>query len=90
MLLPYFLTMIAILILAYVVLSRMTTKIKAHCCRDMCNALAESCEQHPDRFDCPDCLIHHSKSKGEYGIIIHDGGGSYRSIRHCPWCGEKL
>jgi hypothetical protein len=24
------------------------------------------------------------------GIPIHDGGGSYIEIKHCPWCGTKL
>jgi hypothetical protein len=26
----------------------------------------------------------------EYGIPIHDGGGSYITIDYCPWCGAKL
>jgi len=26
---------------------------------------------------------------GRYGIIIHDGGGSFYEINFCPWCGKR-
>jgi hypothetical protein len=48
------------------------------------------CEQHPDRFTCPDCLIHYSPRFREYGLIVHDGGTASCHIRFCPWCGTNL
>jgi hypothetical protein len=48
------------------------------------------CDQHPDRFDCPDCLIAYSPKFREYGLIIHDGGRSSIRIRFCPWCGQQF
>ena len=26
----------------------------------------------------------------EYGLIIHDSGGSVVIINYCPWCGSEL
>jgi hypothetical protein len=49
-----------------------------------------TCEQHPDRDDCPDCLITKSDFSGSYGLIIHDGSRSMIEISYCPWCGAKL
>jgi hypothetical protein len=49
-----------------------------------------TCEQHPDRFDCPDCLIQYTPEFREYGLIVHDGGSSAISMRFCPWCGARL
>jgi hypothetical protein len=34
------------------------------------------CEQHPEQFDCPDCLVHYSPRSRVYGLIVHDGGSS--------------
>jgi hypothetical protein len=48
------------------------------------------CEEHPDRFDCPDALIHFAKNTGKYGIINHDGGSFFIAISFCPWCGKSL
>ncbi|WP_420910669.1 DUF6980 family protein [Qipengyuania spongiae] len=48
------------------------------------------CDQHEDRFACPDCLIHHSEKRDSYGLIIHDGGSSVITISYCPWCAVKL
>jgi hypothetical protein len=59
------------------------------CCRWMREDLERTCEQHPDRLDCPDALIHR-QSDGSYGIIIHDGGSSVARILVCPWCGSDL
>lgn len=53
----------------------------------MAGAVNSCCEQHPDRFGCPDALIHYSPASGDYGIIIHDGGSSFVTIEFCPWCG---
>jgi hypothetical protein len=35
-------------------------------------------------------LIEYSAKFREYGLIVHDGGGSSISIEYCPWCGVKL
>jgi hypothetical protein len=51
--------------------------------------LNQKCEQHPDRFDCADMLMHQSRD-GSYGLIVHDGGKSVVTIAFCPWCGTKL
>jgi len=59
-----------------------------HCCEMMEYFAGKECDQHPNRFDCPDALIH--RSPRGYGIIIHDGGESWVSIKFCPWCGVKL
>ena len=49
-----------------------------------------SCELHASPFDCPDALVAYSETFNEYGVIVHDGGGSYVTIGFCPWCGTKL
>lgn len=54
------------------------------------SAAGSKCQQHPDRWDCPDALITYSTRFDEYGIIIHDGGTSKIAIYYCPWCGSKL
>ena len=53
-------------------------------------AVTSTCDQHPDRSDCPDCLLAYSPKFDEYGLIIHDGGSSRVSIQYCPWCGARL
>ena len=64
--------------------------VTQHCCDAMRRAIEFVCDQHSDRFDCPDCLIHFSSKFGEYGLIVHDGGSSSVAIRFCPWCGSEL
>ena len=61
-----------------------------HCCERMTEKVQSTCEQHPDRFDCPDCVIDYDPKFDEYGIIVHDGGRSYVTIDFCPFCGTKL
>lgn len=61
-----------------------------HCCERMNRDLGERCDQHPDRFDCADALIHYVEEAGIYGLIVHDGGSSYVRIAYCPWCGSPL
>lgn len=61
-----------------------------HCCETMSRAVATECQQHPDRFDCPDALLHYSPKFDEYGIIVHDGGTASAGISFCPWCGTRL
>jgi rRNA maturation endonuclease Nob1 len=56
----------------------------------MTEAVTASCERHPERFDCPDILIHYSPRSRCCGIIIHDGGSSFVTIDFCPWCGSSL
>jgi hypothetical protein len=60
-----------------------------HCCERMTLDLEQTCEQHANRFECADMLIHQSQD-GSYGLIVHDGGTSVVAIAFCPWCGTKL
>lgn len=50
--------------------------------------LAQVCELHPDRADCPDALV--AFVRGGYGLMVHDGGSSVIKIAFCPWCGSTL
>jgi hypothetical protein len=61
-----------------------------HCCELMQRAIEHDCPDHPNSFDCADCLIHYSPKFREYGLIVHDGGSSTIEIRFCPWCGQAL
>jgi hypothetical protein len=61
-----------------------------HCCQTMRREVERRCEDHPDRSDCPDCLIAYTPRFREYGIMIHDGGPSVTLIAFCPWCGARL
>ena len=61
----------------------------AHCCDDMRREADRTCERHPDRFDCPDCLVDFAPRRG-YGLIVHDGGSATIHIAYCPWCGARL
>jgi hypothetical protein len=56
------------------------------CCDAMAFQLNHVCEQHPDRFDCPDALVG-TFADGRVGLIVHDGGSSMVLIAFCPWCG---
>ena len=64
--------------------------VAVHCCERMRQQVEWVCERHPDRFDCPDCLVHYAAVLREYGLIVHDGGSSVVRIEFCPWCGAKL
>lgn len=61
-----------------------------HCCDEMRREAERTCEQHPHRHECPDCLIGYVPKFREYGLLIHDGGSGLLTIRFCPWCGTKL
>jgi hypothetical protein len=61
-----------------------------HCCERMDYDLEQQCDQHPDRYDCPDALISYTPEYREYGLIVHDGGHSTVVIEYCPWCGTQL
>jgi hypothetical protein len=52
--------------------------------------LGQQCDQHFDRYDCPDMLIGYTPEYREYGLIVHDGGHSTVVIAYCPWCGTQL
>ena len=56
----------------------------------MSQVLEQECDQHSNRFDCPDSLVYWSEQFDEYGLIVHDGGSSYVTIHYCPWCGNCL
>jgi hypothetical protein len=61
-----------------------------YCCEEMTRQVELICDQHPDRHDCPDCLIRYAPELREYGLLIHDGGTSSLRILFCPWCGSRL
>jgi uncharacterized protein (TIGR02117 family) len=69
---------------------RPASKSVLHCCDGMDRALAHTCEQHADPFDCPDTVVVYHEPFNEYGLPIRDGGMSYLLIDHCPWCGTRL
>jgi hypothetical protein len=61
-----------------------------HCCDEMRRQVERACDRHPDRFDCPDALVHYSPRFREYGLMVHDGGTSKVRILYCPWCGARF
>jgi len=61
-----------------------------HCCSDMADAVNSRCQEHPERHQCPDALLEFSAASNAYGLMIHDGGSSSRSISFCPFCGSRL
>ena len=68
----------------------MANWVKQHCCEMMTGNVENTCESHPNRFDCADMLVHYEDDVDAYGLIIHDGGGSVIGITFCPWCGAAL
>lgn len=60
------------------------------CCNEMAAALEHACEQHADPFACPDTVLVYNDVFDEYGLPIRDGGASYLTISHCPFCGAGL
>lgn len=70
--------------------NRSPLTMKRHCCTRVSEMVAYTCEQHPDRSDCPDCLVEYCPKFDEYGLMIHDGGSSKITIQFCPWCGARL
>ena len=62
-----------------------------HCCEMMRHNVESTCDIHPDRGDCPDCLVDYWESSQRYGLMIrNEGGGGMIVISYCPWCGAKL
>ena len=64
-----------------------TPAIEGTCCKRMSLQLAERCDRHASRYDCPDSLIH--RVRGGYGLIVL-GTDSVVEIAFCPWCGTRL
>jgi len=59
-----------------------------YCCDRMKFDLEQVCDQHPDRFDCPDNLV--ARVRGGFGLIVRNGADGLIEIRFCPWCGTEL
>ena len=57
------------------------------CCERMTTQLAQQCDRHQSRYDCPDSLIH--QVRGGYGLIVL-GTDSVIEIAFCPWCSTRL
>jgi hypothetical protein len=57
------------------------------CCERMALQLAQRCDLHSSRYDCPDSLI--QRVRGGYGLIVL-GTDSVVEIAFCPWCGTRL
>jgi hypothetical protein len=57
------------------------------CCERMSLQLAQQCQLHEPRYDCPDSLI--NRVRGGYGLIVL-GTDSVVEIAFCPWCNTRL
>ncbi len=64
--------------------------MSAFCCETMRRQVEWTCAVHPDRWDCPDCIVTRSPRTGAFGLMIHDGGTASIRIHFCPWCGIRL
>ncbi|PZT89384.1 MAG: hypothetical protein DI637_06195 [Citromicrobium sp.] len=64
--------------------------MRKQCCEIMRINVERTCPDHPDRSDCPDCLVEYVAEYERYGILVHDGSSSMISINFCPWCGAVL
>lgn len=60
------------------------------CCEMMQYHSTFKCEQHSDKYECPDTLIDYNEDSNYFTIMIHDGGTSGIEIKYCPWCGTQL
>ena len=67
-----------------------TAAISSACCASMLKQLNWKCGDHPSLEDCPDALVGRFGKTEDYGLFIHDGGGSHVEISYCPWCGTRL
>jgi hypothetical protein len=61
-----------------------------HCCDRMREEVEQTCDMHPDRFDCPEILVDYDAKLAEYGLMARDETRSVVTIDYCPWCGAKL
>lgn len=58
-------------------------------------SVAKFCCERMERWSQPQgeaqmAIIHHSRSRCNYGIRENAGGNAFIAIAHCPWCGTKL
>ncbi len=60
------------------------------CCENMETNINIDCYNYSDKFQFSNSLIYYDLVFDEYGLIVHDGGDSYVTIRFCPWCGKEL
>lgn len=58
-------------------------------CSHIAKYITQTCDQHPDPWDCPDAIIIRAKD-GRFGIPVRDGGSSFIEIRFCPWCAAPV
>ena len=68
--------------------SRRKTEVE-HCCETMRCNVEHTCDMHPIRYECPDCLIEYWPTSRTYGLIVY-GQPVVSVISYCPWCGTKL
>jgi hypothetical protein len=61
-----------------------------HCCEDMKIHANFTCDEHLNKYECPDAIIEYIEVFDEYGIIIHNSDGVIQEIKYCPFCGIKL
>lgn len=59
-----------------------------YCCDMMKDSVEETCDIHPNRWDCPKLLITLADD-GDYGLTIY-GSSAIQVIDYCPWCGSDL
>lgn len=59
------------------------------CCEAMKRASTLSCTIHTRPEDCPDVLVVWSPQHGP-ALPVRDGGLSFVTICHCPWCGTLI
>ncbi len=63
---------------------------KKYCCDKMRDEFEDwNCDQHFDKYECPDAVIDYTERLDEYWIIIH-WTPSYNVINYCPWCWLEL
>ena len=46
--------------------------------------LEQECNQHANRYECPDSLV--AEVRGGFGLMIRYGTQSVIEISFCPWC----
>lgn len=61
---------------------------KRFCCVPMAFHLIEDKLRNTE--DNVDRIITYNRRQKAFGIPIHDGGASFITIAHCPWCGRDL
>jgi hypothetical protein len=64
--------------------------VQRQSCEEMRREVERVCAEHPDRWNCPDCLVQYWPKFREDGLLVHDGRSSVVVIRFCPWCGARL